>query len=77
MLDGLLLTLWLTGIVIVAGFALGVTGALAARAPAAWLRAAVRGYVEAIRNTPLLAQLFYIYLGLPGLGCGWMPSLPG
>ncbi len=25
-------------------------------------------YVEAIRNTPLLAQLFFIYFGLPGLG---------
>jgi len=68
MLDGLVLTLWLTGIVIVAGFTFGVAGALAARANAAWLRAAVRVYVEAIRNTPLLAQLFFIYFGLPGLG---------
>jgi polar amino acid transport system permease protein len=68
MLDGLVLTLWLTGIVIVAGFALGVAGALAARARAGWLRAAMRTYVEAIRNTPLLAQLFFIYFGLPGLG---------
>ena len=68
MLDGLVLTLWLTAIVIVAGFALGVAGALAARARAAWLRAAVHCYVEAIRNTPLLAQLFFIYFGLPGLG---------
>jgi polar amino acid transport system permease protein len=54
--------------VIVAGFALGVAGALAARAHAGWLRAAVRVYVEAIRNTPLLAQLFFIYFGLPALG---------
>src|SRR5208283_4128417 len=68
MLDGLVLTLWLTGIVIVAGFVLGVAGALATRARAAWLRAAVRCYVEAIRNTPLLVQLFFIYFGLPGLG---------
>ena len=68
MFDGLLLTLWLTGIVIVAGFALGVAGALAAQARAPWPRAAVRAYVEAIRNTPLLAQLFFVYFGLPGLG---------
>ena len=68
MVDGLLVTLWLTGIVIVAGFALGVAGALAARARAPWLRAVVRTYVEAIRNTPLLAQLFFVYFGLPGLG---------
>jgi polar amino acid transport system permease protein len=68
MLDGLVLTLWLTAIVIVAGLALGIAGALAARARSAWLRAAVHAYVEAIRNTPLLAQLFFIYFGLPGLG---------
>lgn len=68
MLDGLVLTLWLTAIVIVAGLALGIAGALAARARSAWLRAVVQGYVEAIRNTPLLAQLFFIYFGLPGLG---------
>jgi polar amino acid transport system permease protein len=68
MLDGMVLTLWLTAIVIVAGFALGVAGALAARARFGWLRAAVHLYVEAIRNTPLLAQLFFIYFGLPGLG---------
>lgn len=32
------------------------------------LRGLVRGYVEAIRNTPLLVQLFIIYFSLPGLG---------
>jgi polar amino acid transport system permease protein len=32
------------------------------------LRGAVLAYVEAIRNTPLLAQLFFIYFGLPALG---------
>lgn len=28
----------------------------------------VIGYVEFIRNTPLLAQLFFIFYGLPGIG---------
>lgn len=68
MLDGLVLTLWLTALVIVLGFSLGLIGAFALRARAAWPRAATRAYVEAIRNTPLLAQLFFIYFGLPGLG---------
>ena len=31
-------------------------------------RALVRGYVEVIRNTPLLVQLFIVYFSLPGLG---------
>jgi polar amino acid transport system permease protein len=33
--------------------------------PLRWLAA---GYVEAIRNTPLLVQLFIIFFGLPSLG---------
>jgi polar amino acid transport system permease protein len=68
LLDGLVVTLWLSAVVIVAGFLLGVAGALAARSRSAWLRGIIRAYVEAVRNTPLLAQLFFIYFGLPGLG---------
>jgi polar amino acid transport system permease protein len=66
--DGLVVTLWITVIAIAAGFVLGVAGALAARSRHRWLRSAVQIYVEAIRNTPLLAQLFFVYFGLPGLG---------
>jgi polar amino acid transport system permease protein len=29
---------------------------------------AIAGYVELIRNTPFLVQLFFIYFGLPSLG---------
>ncbi len=56
----------------VAAFALGLAVAMLC----AWLRGfrsfAVRGvvrcYVEIVRNTPLLVQLFIIYFSLPGLG---------
>lgn len=68
LLDGLVVTLWITALAIAAGFVLGVIGALAARSRHAWMRRAVHAYVEAIRNTPLLAQLFFVYFGLPGLG---------
>jgi polar amino acid transport system permease protein len=66
--EGLLATLWISVAAIVLGFLLGVAGAFAARARHRALRAAIACYVEAIRNTPLLAQLFFIYFGLPGLG---------
>ena len=33
-----------------------------------WLKAAVAGYVEAIRNTPFIIQLFFIFFGLPAIG---------
>ena len=66
--DGLWVTLFLSAVVIVAGFLLGIAGALVARSRARWPGVAVHAYVEAVRNTPLLAQLFFIYFGLPGLG---------
>jgi polar amino acid transport system permease protein len=34
----------------------------------AWLRHIVGAYVEIIRNTPLLVQLFLIFFGLPSFG---------
>jgi len=68
LIDGLVETLWISAIAIVLGFLVGVAGALAMRSRRRWLRRAFSAYVEAIRNTPLLAQLFFIYFGLPGLG---------
>lgn len=68
LLDGFVVTLWVSLAAILLGLALGIAGAMALRARPRWLRAAVAGYVEAIRNTPLLAQLFFVYFGLPALG---------
>ena len=33
-----------------------------------WLKVVVGGYVEAIRNTPFIIQLFFIFFGLPAIG---------
>jgi polar amino acid transport system permease protein len=65
---GLVTTLWISAAAIALGFLVGLAGALASRARAKPLRGAVLVYVEAIRNTPLLAQLFFLYFGLPALG---------
>lgn len=68
LLDGLLLTLWLSLAGIVLGTALGVgLAVLRAMAPRP-VGAVVAGYVEVIRNTPFLVQLFIIFFGLPPLG---------
>jgi His/Glu/Gln/Arg/opine family amino acid ABC transporter permease subunit len=65
---GVLFTLALTAVGAVFGIAIGVVGA-ACRAwrlkPFDHLFAA---YVEAIRNTPFLVQLFFIFFGLPAIG---------
>ncbi len=50
------------------GVAMGVLGAVGRRSEHAPLRYAATGYVELVRNTPFLVQLFFIFFGLPGMG---------
>lgn len=61
-------TLALTAISTVLGVALAVLGAAARDSNRGWLRSAVGAYVEAIRNTPFIVQLFFVFFGLPALG---------
>lgn len=67
-LQGVWLTVQLSGISIAIGLTLGVAGA-AARTDRHQVADAIAGaYVEAIRNTPFLVQLLFIFFGLPSLG---------
>ena len=50
------------------GLAIGLFVALGSNSPLKAVRVPVRVYVEAIRNTPLLVQLFIVFFGLPSLG---------
>jgi polar amino acid transport system permease protein len=68
LLDGALLTLQLSAITMVIGLALGIVGALARTWGPAPVRFAAATYVEAVRNTPLLIQLFLVFFGLPSAG---------
>ena len=74
LLAGLATTLWVSAAVIALGFLVGLLGALASRSRSLTLRRVFAAYVEAIRNTPFLAQLFFIYFGLPALGLALFPS---
>jgi polar amino acid transport system permease protein len=67
-LHGMSLTLLLTLVATLAGLAIGLAGAAAAGSRFAALRLLVRSYVEAIRNTPALIQLFLIFFVLPHAG---------
>lgn len=68
LIEGLLLTLQLSFATMAFGLLIGVTcAALRLYGPRA-VRAAVAAYVELIRNTPLLVQLFLVFFGLPSLG---------
>ncbi|MEU6058843.1 amino acid ABC transporter permease [Streptomyces sp. NPDC047097] len=72
-LDGLLLTLWLTAAVMVLGFLLGTLVAVMRLSANPVLRALGWGYVWVFRSTPLLVQLlFWFNIGAlyPTLGLG-------
>ena len=66
--EGARLTIMLSLATIGVGLVIGIVCALARTSHRAWLRWPASIYVEAIRNTPFLIQLFLIYFGLPSLG---------
>ena len=74
LLRGALLTLRLSAETMVLGLLLGVLGAAGKTSGVRPLRAVVQAYVELIRNTPFLVQLFLFYLGLPRLGLRLTPD---
>jgi polar amino acid transport system permease protein len=66
--DGALLTIQLALAATVIGFAIGTICAIGRRSNIGWLVRACGIYVEVIRNTPLLVQIFLVYFGLSSLG---------
>lgn len=66
-------TLMLIAVTTVVGLVLSTLAAAIKRSGKAYLRAAVTAYVEIIRNTPFLVQLFFIFFGLPALGIRFDP----
>ncbi|KXF76165.1 polar amino acid ABC transporter permease [Paramesorhizobium deserti] len=68
LLKGIGITIELIAVGAVLGVALGIFCAWARALGPGWLRPAITAYVELIRNTPFLIQLFFIFFGLPSLG---------
>ena len=68
LLDGALLTVELSAWAMVLSLGVAIVGALARTGGPRAVRFAVAAYVEVIRNTPFLVQVFLIFFGLPVLG---------
>ena len=68
------LTMLLTLQAIVLGMLIAVGGAWARTGGPGWARRAVGVYVEVIRNTPFLLQLYFFFFGLPSLGVRLAPT---
>src|SRR5215813_4531130 len=66
--EGIGVTLVLTTVTMVAGLTIGTLGAAGRVYGRSWLRMPLAAYVEVVRNTPLLVQLFIVFFGLPSLG---------
>ena len=65
---GASMTILLIAVTTVLGTVISVILAAGRRSGSPLLRRAITAYVEVIRNTPFLVQLFFIFFGLPSLG---------
>ena len=75
LLKGVVWTLGLTVISAVIGVAVGIACAWARTSGGVWLRTLVGVYVELIRNTPFIVQLFCVFFGLPAAGIKLSPEI--
>lgn len=73
MLEGAVVTAWLSLVTAVVGCTLGLLLALMKFRGGRIARSISSAYIEVWRNTPLLVQLFMAYFGLPALGLRLTP----
>lgn len=66
--DGAWMTIRLAAGATLIGFTIGTLCAIGRRSSLPWARRASTAYVEVIRNTPLLVQIFLVYFGLASIG---------
>jgi polar amino acid transport system permease protein len=72
---GMLWTIALTAVAAVLGVALGILCAWARVHGGVWSRTIAASYVELIRNTPFIVQLFFVFFGLPAAGVKLTPEV--
>jgi polar amino acid transport system permease protein len=75
LLRGVAWTIGLTAVGTVLGMVVGTFCAWARSGGPKWLRLVVGTYVELIRNTPFIVQLFFIFFGLPAAGVKLSPEV--
>ena len=74
LLMGAGLTLRLTFMAVVLGMLIAIICAWAKTNGPVWTKPIVTFYVELIRNTPFLLQLYFVFFGLPSLGVRLAPT---
>jgi polar amino acid transport system permease protein len=76
-LEGLLLTLEISALAALLAIVLGVVVALLRLSPRRWLAGLAAAYIEFLRNTPLLTQLYLVFFALPFVGLFLSPLASG
>ena len=66
-LSGLWGTLWLSALTVIFGTVLGIIVAMGRMGKSKILKAITDVYIEILRGTPVLLQLYFVWIGLPKL----------
>jgi polar amino acid transport system permease protein len=74
LVKGVVWTLGLTAVSAVLGVLLGIGCAWVRTQGPSWCSPGVAAYVEIIRNTPFIVQLFFLFFGLPAMGVRLSPE---
>ena len=68
-------TLAISVVAMVLALLLAIAAVLGLRLKPRWFGAPVAAFVELVRNTPFLIQIFFIYFGLPAIGIRFEPDV--
>ncbi|MEW6260293.1 MAG: amino acid ABC transporter permease [Thermodesulfobacteriota bacterium] len=66
--QGMIATAWISAVSTFGALLVGIVSCMMRLSPVSLLRILAGAYIEFIRSTPLLAQLYFFYFGLPTLG---------
>jgi len=73
LLKGTWITIQLSLVATALGLAVAIACAWGKTSGPKWLRWVINAYIELIRNTPFLVQLFFFFFALPAIGLRWSP----
>jgi len=73
LLNGTWITVQLSLIATALGLGVAIVCARGKTSGPGWLRVIINAYIEVIRNTPFLVQLFFFFFALPAIGLRWSP----
>lgn len=74
LLQGTWVTIQLSFLAMIIGLAVAIVCAWGKTSGPVPLRFVINAYIELIRNTPFLVQLFFFFFALPAVGLRWSPQ---